>query len=250
MSAADLTAISAEERRILQVLTPHQARAYSKGAAPEDLLLADGRSLQDFLEDRAREVEGGLVLKSIGPCVLFDRETFGQQTLRLHGQERDYSPHGGSAEGCGIPGLRGEILRTPTARALLVSVHVRDAVDDGVVKIWPLGGRKPDFGTLAFRGSDPLPATLPTLVVTLCDEESRAPCREGDLFMSVEGSPVRVTLTVLGVFEPAPRVPVDAAWIEADVDRLGRNLKSTLASSWELGPNDELSYSNGDVAIG
>ncbi len=43
-------AISAEERRLLEAITPEQADAFVRGADPATLVLADGRTVADLLE--------------------------------------------------------------------------------------------------------------------------------------------------------------------------------------------------------
>lgn len=258
--------IATLERKILQALTPHQTAAFLGGADPASILLPTGESLIEFIQRIERSAAAGLVYKPVEPCLLVDSRHVGTKltnnearSLRVHGEGVDYSKRGGSASGCGIPGLRGEGLRTNTARALFLQVEVFDAEGPGELMIWPAGGvAAPQAGMLAYSDSPFATASRSTVAVAMCDEESVTPCETGDLHLKARGAGAHVAITVLGYFESASKgqstfeggISIAALGDPNDILFVGSNASFSFVNSWDLssGTARDL-YLNGSVGI-
>ncbi len=254
--AAEDTSISVLERRILQVLNPEQAEAYAAGQPPESTALPGGGTLAGFI-DRTRRIEAsGLLFKPLVPCRLLDTRRTGTEIregdvvyLKVRGPRTDYSGHGGNAGGCGVPDLRGDVLRTNTARALMLSVEIDDATGMGGLEIWPAGGaRRPGVGLLSY-GEQPGNGPRQSLVVAMCDEESTTPCRLGDVALAVNQAAAHVVADIVGYFEPP--------WSALTATTTGRTTederlpeKSATVPYWEPGTIGGIYYSEGPVGIG
>ncbi len=249
--ATDDTSISTPERKILQVLTPEQADAYANGRDAAQILLRSGETLAEFIDRTERARAAGLVIRPLEPCTMLDTRKVGKlaagerRTVRVRGPGTDYSAQGGAAAGCGVPGLVGGALKLNAARAVLLAVEVREAEGTGELALWPSHGPPaPRTGLVAYGPESP--ATVPSLIVPLCDEESVEPCRDGDLELRLDGAGAHVVLTVHGVLEPAVAT-IDAA----DSETAGVPDKSTTAPYWEKRTdNDNLYYTDGFVGIG
>ncbi len=243
-------ALPVDERRILQALTPDQAERYAQGAEADTIVLPNGENLAEFIERQEETTAAGLVYKPLGaPCTVLDTRRIGAKlganetrALKLRGQETDYSEQGGSARGCGIPSLRGESLKTNTARALFLNVAVFDAEGAGELSLWPSSNLKgPEVGLLSYADAPHLIGFRNSVTVAMCDEESLDPCVEGDLKLSARDSGAHVAISVLGFFENGYGVARAEA---ADGDK-----KSLTSPFWEQ--NDaNIFYNDGDVGIG
>ncbi len=250
--AVEDTSISALERRILQVLTPEQADAYAAGQDPEEILVPGGECLATFIDRTERTRAAGLVIRPIEPCTLVDTRVAGtrlaareRRTVRARGPAADYSAQGGSAEGCGIPDLRGDVLRRNAARGLLVAVEVRDADGPGMLKLWPAHGPpEPAIGVLAY-GPDEV-ATASSLIIGLCEEESVDPCPSGDLELKAEGAGADVVLTVMGVLETVESVVAGTP----HTGDTAPTPKATVEPYWEKRTDsDVLYYLEGGIGV-
>ena len=116
--------VSPLERRILQVLTPKQAEAFVSGRPPEEVILAGGETLKDFIDRTSRLAAAGLLYKPLVPCRLLDTRRIGKTVrqgevvnLMARGPQADYSGQGGKSDGCGVQ-IFGVVacLPTPPAR--------------------------------------------------------------------------------------------------------------------------------------
>ncbi len=260
--AAEDTSISVLERRILQVLSPEQAEAFADGQPPDSLVLANGETLEDFLDRRKRLDASGLLFKPLVPCRIFDTRRIGNEIsegnvvyLNVRGPGTDYSRQGGNAEGCGVPDLRGEVLLTNTARALMLSVEIDDATGAGNLDIQPAGNaRRAGVGLLTYdRG----PGRRQSLVVAMCDGESTSPCPMGDLALAVDGAAAHVVVDVVGYFEPpwsliaTDSMQAGRPSAASEVEVVRSSEKAATAPYWEPGVDPaNIHYSDGNIGIG
>lgn len=199
------------ERKILQVLSPDQADAYLSGADPESIILPGGENLGDFIARIERQEAVGLVYKPIVPCLVADsRRSQGKLTadetraLVIRGPEADYSSQGGGATDCGLPGLRGEDLQSNTIRALVLNVEVLDAEGTGEFRMWAANDHpRPSVPLFRYGPEGPQANNYHPLIVSVCDEESPAPCSTGDLMMQTGDAGAHVVISALGYFQTA-----------------------------------------------
>ncbi len=248
----DDTSVSTLERKILQLLTPEQADAYAGARDAAEIRLPNGETLASWLDRQRRLEASGLLYKPLVPCRVLDtrrmsRPLAADEELFLHvrGAAADFSHQGGEDGGCGVPGLRGEVLRTNTARALMLSVEIHDAAGLGSVELWPVGGaRRPGIGLLSY-GPDINPRQM--LVVGICDEESVRPCEHGDVALALRGADAHVVADVLGYFEP-PWTALGARPEEEESDDQGVVAFKTTGLWQENG--NHIYYDAGFVGIG
>ena len=237
-SQGQVEVTSSLERRILQVLTPDQARAYAEGQAPETLWLPNGENLAEFLLRGDRQRSAGAAVQTVEPCVLFDETVTGTRPIFAHG-----------AEGCGIGSPVGEVFRAHRTRALILSVHVSEAMAPGSLKLWPGGGSpEPEQAVLGFSAMADQ-ESIPTLIVPICDEESLNPCLDGDLKLNLEGATARVRIVMHGRLHPLTTV----AGMRSDASDLVESVdvpsKTTGDSPWIEGTGN-IHYLDGKVGIG
>ncbi len=266
--ATPINALSlpALEKKVLQALTPDQTAAFLRGADPASIFLPSGESLTEFIGRIERSAAAGLVYKPVTPCRLVDSRQVGiklanneTRALRVHGEDFNYSKSGGSANGCGIPGLRGEGLRTNTARALLLQVEIFDAEGTGELVVWPAGGTtEPQAGVLAYSDSPFGTTSRSTIAVAMCDEESVTPCETGDLHLKARGAGAHVSITALGYFEGASKgqstfqggISITALGDPNDILFVGSNATFSFVNSWDLASGSARDlYLNGSVGI-
>ena len=249
--AAHPEALKLLQRKILDVLYPEQLEQFVSGVDPSEIQLANGETLEEFIERTRQTRAAGLVFQPLDPCVLLDTSKTGDRfvagesrTLLLRGPKTDYSASGGAADGCGLPGLVGDVFKTNLARAAFVTVEIRDPAAAGRLLVWQ--GQEqmgPSIGLVRY-GPGHLGTT--SAIVSLCDQESPAPCVDGDLAMQALDAGTDVVLTLLGYFQPASSAA--SAFQAADS---ARTQKSTASPFWEPGnaPGD-IQYSDGQVGIG
>lgn len=232
------TSLTSLERRVLQLLTPSQAEALSRGASIDDIRLVSGESLSGVLARMQREDESGQLYKPIAPCTVLD--TRSAQSLSA---DQTHTLSIAEAKSCDFPGFRGEILRSHTARSIFLQVQVIDPANDGELRLWPANDHpRPDVGLVNFQADT---AAVVSAVVSLCDEIGVDPCRAGDLNLHI-GTRAHVVLTAIGYFEPAR----PAVWESNGVSQVvgGKEGSSTV---WEQYPGtDDVYYAEGKVAIG
>ena len=252
--------ISEETKRAFQVLSPEQAEVYlDEDPNVLNFLLANGETLQEFLERGKREDEAGLVLKTLDTCPLLDTgrgsiELVPEAERVLKVRDRREAGTYGSSSVCGVPGFVGEVFKSSRAKALLLSVEINGAQGPGTLKIWPEGSTEPDRGVMTFTSSKENPQVAHALVVKLCDEETPLPCPNGDLRLDVEGSRVEVTIWVEGYFEPAVSRPASIPSLpKADSINLSLStaVKSLSAPFWEQKTDTaHIYYLDGKVGVG
>ena len=250
--AVDDAAFTPMERQILQVLTPEQADVWASDGDSGDIRIPGGETLAEFLARGQRERAAGLTVRPLDACVLFDsrfstRLTDGaRKSFIVRGPSTDYSDAGGSANGCGIPDLKGDVLRTNTARALLLSVSVSDADGVGQLTLWPSQDALPETGLIAFSPANTV--NVPSLIVPLCREESVEPCIGGDLSLMTSGANAHVVLTVRGVLVAAEHD--DSQVTESGTS--GFSEKASTAPFWEQSSTNasNIYYNDGNVGIG
>ncbi len=239
------------ERRILQLLTPAQADELSQGRDPGRIELADGQTLAEIIARIQREDDAGLVFKPVVPCTVLDTRETGQpfsddetRVLKLRGADSD----GSAADGCGIPGLHGRILRTNRARSVFLTVRVVLPEGEGDLRIWPANDHpQPQVGLIDY-GADPAQTYGSSIVVSLCDEIGADPCAAGDVKVRMHGAGAHLVLSVLGWFEPVRSPHFSAVGEIGDASALPKSLTEPF---WEqtADPND-IHYSDGNVGIG
>ena len=248
------------EQSLLQVLDSDQLQAFVDGVGAEDILLANGESLADYLDRRSQSGRASLALHTLEPCVLTDSAKAGQkpipgvvQSLLVRGPDSDLSELGGSPEGCGLPGLirtgtTEQSFWTSAARALLISVEIRDAVEAGSLSIWPAGSPKPAGSSVTFEPQQV--TTVPSLIVPICDQESADPCRDGDLHLLIDAD-AEIRVAVHGYLEPLdPSLGSGADSGTADIE-MDTDSKSLTEPFWEKRTdNDDIHYTDGRVGIG
>ncbi len=238
------------ERRILQLLTPAQADELSQGTASGRIELADGRSLAELIAQIQREDDAGLVFKPVIPCAVLDTRETGQsfaadetRVLKLRGADSD----GSAADGCGIPGLHGRILRTNRARSVFLTVRVVRPEGEGDLRIWPANDHpQPQVGLLDY-GADPAQTYESSVVVSLCDEIGAEPCAAGDVKVRTHGAGAHLVLSVLGWFQAVRPAALSADPLKEDTAVAA---KSATEPFWEAGTDGKIFYSDGNVGIG
>ncbi len=248
--ALETQSLSYLERKLSAVLTPEQSEAYTAGMDPAEIDLENGETLEEFISRQERSQQAGLVYKPVAPCVLLDTRQIGDpfstdeiRTLLLRGTATNYSEYGGSSPGCGIPGLRGDVFKRNTARAVFLSIEISEALGDGHFKTWPANEHPaPNVGVFQYTQFS---NSASSVIVSLCDEESLEPCTDGDINLQTNGSGAHVTITALGYFkELSDHLSLTDAE-EFDQD------KSTESPFWEEGTVEgKIHYSDGNVGIG
>ncbi len=249
-SATDLP-FSSLEKRILQVLTPEQAESFTNGADPNTIVLANRETLAEFLSRGEKISEAGLVLKPTYPCRMLDTRASGPKfsadetrAFIVRGAERDYSPQGGTALGCGVPDLTGRALKTNAARAVLLNVEAFDADGEGSVAIWAAEAEDmPEIDILSYDGSSGQCARG-LAIVPICGEESINPCVEGDIRVQARGAGAHLAISVLGYFEPADAgMYADTEEEQEEIGDRGNNRESQEGriehNKSTVGPGDE-----------
>ncbi len=261
--ARDDAAIAAMEKKILQVLTPEQTTDYLRGADPAQILLPSGENLAELISRLERSLEAGLVYKPVEPCLIFDTRKLGARlvagdtrALLVRGARTDYSQRGGSAGGCGIPGLSGEGLKTNIARVLFLNVEVFDAEGPGELAVWPDGGSpEPASGLLTYADIPYSIGFKSSVAVAMCDEQSANPCEAGDLKVRARESGAHVAISVLGYFESAKisqSVFQNSIRIEGngnDVLYVGTNGSYSYINSWDTTGTARDLFLSGNVGI-
>lgn len=253
---AEIDEVERIERSLLHVLTAEQVEAFLDGVSPESLELANGETLAEYLARQDRKTRSGLVLQPVDPCVVLDTSRGFEKIvpgvdfpLVVRGETRDLTESGGSSSGCGIPGVEGEIFRANRARALLLSIEIRDAVAPGALQVWPEGGSRSLATVVAFQADQV--TTASSLIVPVCAEENADPCPEGDLrlWLDVEA---RVKVTVHGYLEPVVAGSiVDFEEEDSAEDEETESSKSLTAPFWEQRAGSaDIYYTNGRVGIG
>ncbi len=225
------------EKRILQVLTSEQAERFADGADPSTIILSTGETLAELIAHAERTSAAGLTLQPTYPCIIFDSREAGAKfstdetrVVRVRGTRSDYSPQGGAALGCGVPGLIGQAVKTNAARAVLLHVEAVEPEGRGSVAIWAAGAEDmPDVGLLSYGGSGQPGRTGSLAIVPLCGEESPQPCAEGDIRVQARGAGTHLAISVLGYFEPASAKPL--AGSEEREDGLQADMRSAAASA-------------------
>ena len=238
------------EDRLLRVLTSEQAQAYADGLAPEDIDLPNGETLAEYLIRQERKGRASLVLRALEPCVVLDTSKAVEKPasgypfgLLLRGEARDLSSYGGSSSGCGIPDLVGIVFRHNRARALLLSVEIRNALESGFLAFESTGS------LVRFRPGEL--ATALSLIVPLCIEENVDPCAQGDLGLLLKGQ-AEVEITVHGYLEPLDSVTtVQAPDNPGSEESAPESTASKAAGDtpWVEGA-DNIHYLDGKVGIG
>lgn len=260
--AAQPASMAAIERKVMQVLSREQVEDLRRGADPNQILVPGGETLTEFIGRLAHAAATGLVYRAVSPCLVFDSRKAGaklrvDETLALlvRGRTTDYSAGGGSADGCAIPGLRGEVLKTNTARALFLQVEVFDAEGPGELVIWPAGQLEPRSGLLTYSGQSDTSRLQTSAVVPMCDEERTEPCASGDLYLKSLGAGAHVAISVLGYLELPSTVFQGNIQIESlsnpnHVLFVGQNANFGFVNSYDLsaGRGRDL-YLNGRVGI-
>jgi hypothetical protein len=150
-------------RRISAALGPAQTAELLGGRDPLDIVLADGRSLDELLRAEAAEIDTGLLYTPVDPCILV--RTAGSLAGRLVADEvRDFQAHGdllaqgGRHGGCGVP---------VEARVLAVSVRTAVAGGEGTLFLWAAGDPQPQTPILEL---DPGASVVQPALVELCHQ--------------------------------------------------------------------------------
>ena len=251
--------LSRLERRVLQVLTPEQAEIYAAGGQlAESLLIPSGETLDEFIERAQRVDASGLLYKPLVPCRILDtRRTATGRTdgttfyLRVRGPRKDYSHWGGNADGCGLPDLRGKVLLTNTARALMLSIEVDEALGPGTIELWPANASpRPGLGLVSYD-QEAGPGPRQSLVVAMCDEENISPCELGDVALSINGAAAHLIVDVIGYFEPLWSAITNSSDGPLEISKPQSWVKAATAPYWEQGGNPaDIHYSDGRVGVG
>ncbi len=178
------------ERRVLEALDPWQAEAFAAGAKASEIVLADGRTLEELLVEAAAEVNVPLAYMPVDACQLV--RTAGSPAGPLQpGEARPFRARGnlraqgGAAGGCGLPAA---------ARALAI---VTRAVTrgKGSLLLGPAG--QPLTGLPALEYATAASLTAPALV-ELCQGETCA----ADFQARANGAAAHLVVSVVGYFAP------------------------------------------------
>jgi hypothetical protein len=178
------------ERRVLEALDLEQAEAFAAGVEPSEIVLADGRTLEELLAQAAAKTSVSLVYTPLDPCLLV--RTAGAaggaltpgaaRAFRVRGNLRE---QGGAIGGCGVPA---------EARALAVGVRAV-ARGKGSLQLGP--GLPPNNGLPALEYAAAGNATGPALL-ELCSEED---CT-ADFQARANGATAHLVVSVVGYFAP------------------------------------------------
>jgi hypothetical protein len=196
-----------EERVTLHALTPWQAEEYRRGADPGRLILADGRSLEEYLKARLAP-EAGVYVGLTSPCRLFSGEWWpsgGIREVALRGH-------------CGVP-----------EEALSAVLDLR-AEPLGVrpprVKAWARDLPEPAEAVLEAEVDGPWTSLRTTTIVNLCVGEW---C-DGDLRIRSAGEAL-LEARVVGYFRPLSAADNPAPIVSFFTEGSSNNFFGTYAGS-------------------
>ncbi len=200
----DDESVTPVERRVLAALTPRQAEEYLAGAAPEELVVADGRSLAEVMASEVAGASAGVSFFPLDPCRLADTAVTEPASPFAPGETRtvvvrgrDLAGQGGVAGGCGVP---------RRATAVEVRFLVSEADSPGSLKAWAGDAPEPAVPLVEFT-PDPRGYRFRTeTVVELCDR-----CAGGDFRLRAVGAGAQVRVVVLGYFAPLAATDLSGA---------------------------------------
>ncbi|MFZ0429455.1 MAG: hypothetical protein WAO20_15155, partial [Acidobacteriota bacterium] len=184
-SAADNPSIGWRERLILYALTPEQAGAYfSQAAEPSDLLLEDGRTLEEYLSTKLSPPASFYVGLPV-PCALFSSDVVESgATYALQVRGSDLGRQGGSTYGCEIPA---------EATAVILQLRMEPLEPCVRLKLWPADGPEPVESVLAAeRGNAEWQSTVVATLATASNTEN-------ELLLRATGS-TTLSAEVVGYF--------------------------------------------------
>ncbi len=203
------------ERKVLSVVTPEQARLFSEGTDPSQIVLESGETLADFI---GRTIAGGpgLVYEPVDQCLLFS--TYAQQlpvaVRRMEADEiREFVARGSGTEHTDQGGIADCLIPT---EAVAVVMHFRLVTRqvsgvNGFLKAWPADDPEP-----ATRILDYQPLVEPGLkivrfntsaVLELCPAGS---CMGGEFKVKTGELAAHVRGDVAGFFRPIETADVPA----------------------------------------
>lgn len=234
-----LEAFSQAERRALNAMSPEEANRLVDGLGTAGLVRGDDRQrLPASLSWR---------FVPLDPCRIADtRRANGAffdgeiRTFVVRGEGTDYSPQGGTALGCGIPGLtEGGVSLSNVARAVLVNLKVIDPTGVGGLKAWSSSDPQPLPIADDYRNLERPLRFNKLMVVPMCDEAGIDPCLFGDIKAKLTRS-AHLAIDVYGYFLPAIDDLVvgsglvgggAAGVVELGVDFAGSGVAPTVAHS-------------------
>lgn len=178
------------ERRVREALDDEQAAAFAAGTPASEIVLADGQSLAELLDQAAADAGAAMAFTSLDPCLLVRTAGSDEGVLRA-GETRslrvrgNLADQGGAIGGCGIP---------TEGRALAVVVRAVPR-GKGSMLIGPAERPSAALAVLEYAVPGSVSASA---IVELC----ASPACMGDLEAHAKGSPAHLVITVVGYFAP------------------------------------------------
>jgi len=215
------------DKKIFKAITFDQYSALAKGARPGQLRLSTGETLSSFIA-RTAAVSTDLVFTAVTPCRVIDTRQPGAggkfaanetRSYVLGGATTDYSPQGGSAAGCGIPGLGGVTLQENLAKALAINIIAVAPDGAGDMRAWPANQSAPLASVINYSNLAGLNIAN-GVIVPMCDEQSATPCAGGDISFKADVAGAFLVADVTGYFH-APVADTDITSVTAGTGLAG-----------------------------
>lgn len=161
--------------------------------------LAESSSLVFTSLEPCRIVDTRYATTPSGPLVSGETRTF-----FLRDATRDYSPQGGKATGCGVPGLMGSSTVANEARAVAVNVVAVNASGAGHIVAWAANHTAPVASILNFQALTPNLNIGNGIILPMCDEVGAAPCAAGDISFRAPAAGTHLVVDIVGYFRQIP----------------------------------------------
>jgi hypothetical protein len=155
--------------------------------------------------DRAEAVDN-LLFVALPPCRVVNTNLAGgilvagvPRTFLFRGANQSYSSQGGSASGCGIPGLAqagGNFHNV--ARAVAVNIVAVQPAGQGNMKAWPSNLGEPLASTINYNAIGTNLAN--GVILPMCSAETPSPCGAGDITFKASFANVHLVVDVVGYF--------------------------------------------------